>query len=486
MIPKLLKNPRVQKWSLFTSLVLSLGFNLSMNPQAPQLARNGGFHTMDLAQSAPDKAAVNPADPNLAFGSIINLGDKTSDERLKGYGVVLTLNVEGDKVSYIIKKKNSTEGYSSEGCEECNRKSIDTPKQFDKNNASHIQAIIAQIADQEQARLMKAPKTESKVADGKDKKSDEKDSNSMFVESCRKKSDDEIMQCQYDAITSDIEACPKWSSSCESKLKAKLKPFEDLFKACSKSKISKSKFKSTEDVDCDSAKDFAESILEDVPSESALKKAASFLQATLIDRSATYRDQLVKRHVDPLSVSNLVKTQFDRSAGTYSVQVPQYDTNGRFVKMVDAVSPYPANGSYGSSVLNHLLSNDRFKSQDAAADFFKSNFYDALSDTRTALYKSDISAFTYPTADAETGFSGITPPDLSQYRGLVTSRSGGTAVPAMPTVDAVPANTNRPTGSTVSTQVIPGTVMQSSTPGYMSNTTSGTLLSPAQRGQIRQ
>lgn len=484
MIPKVLMNPRVQKWSLFTSLVVSLGFNLSMNPQAPQLARNG-VQTMDLAQlAAPASTGVNTADPNLAFGSIINLGDKTSDERLKNYGVVLTLNVEGDKVSYIIKKKTSTEGYSSEGCDECHRKSMDTPKQFDKNNASHIQAIIAKIADEEQDRLMKAPKLS-----GKDKKeeatakSDEKDGREMFAESCRKKSDDELMDCQYSVIQAEIEACPKWSSSCESKLKAKFKPFEDMFKACTKGK--KSKFKSIEDVDCESAKDFAENILEDVPSEYALKKASSFLQSTVIERSAAYRDQLVKRHVDPLTVSNLVKTQFDRTAGTYSVQVPQYDSNGRFVKMVDGVSPYPANGTYGSSVLKHLLTNDRFKSQEAAADFFKSNFYDALSDTRTALYKSDVSAFSYPSVDLETGYSGIQPPDLSQYRGMTTSRSGGAAIPAMPTVDAVPANT-RPAGATVNTQVTPGTVMQNSGQGYMSNATSGTLLSPAQRGQLRQ
>jgi len=454
MIPQVFKTPRFQKWSLFTSLVLSLGFNLSMNPQAPQLARNQ-VHTLDLAQlAAPATTGVNPADPNLSFGSVINLGEKTSDERLKQYGVVLTLNVEGDKVSYIIKKKN-TEGYTSEGCEECSRKYIDTPKQFDKNNAAHIQAVLAKIAGIEQEKLMKAPKTEGKDNKAEaDKKSTDKNGHEMFAESCRDKSDDEIMDCQYDVITKEIEACPKWSASCESKLKAKFKPFDDMFKACSR-RTSSSRLKSAEDTDCDSAKEFAENILADMPSAYALKKAASFMQTSVLNQTSNLRDQLIRKHVDAVTLNNWVRAQYDRTAN-----------------------------AYGSSVLKNLSLNDHFKSQDAVLDFYGVNYNDALVDTRKTIMTTDLSTGSFPTIGFDSTGYGITPPELSQYRGILNTRTGGITMPNMPTVDAVPASNRPAPTSQISNQVVPGTVMQSSGPGF-TPTVGGTLLSPAQRGQFR-
>lgn len=58
-------SPRQQKWGLFLVLAGALGFNLSMNPEHfNNIARNEGFHSMDLAQTADPKAKADDKAPD--------------------------------------------------------------------------------------------------------------------------------------------------------------------------------------------------------------------------------------------------------------------------------------------------------------------------------------------------------------------------------------------------------------------------------------
>lgn len=488
MRPRFLTNPRLKKWSLFSGLLLAVGFSLSWNPELAQIARNE-IHTLDLAQSAPPAkdGKVNPADPNL-FGSVLNLGEYVQDERLNKYGVVLTLDTTGSRISYLIKKKKeNTEGYTTEGCEECLRKSVSTPEQFQATNINHIKSVIADIAMTNQKSLLEAAKkiseTTATTAKRDDPKREEKSEasrvNEKFAEKCRSKSDEELMDCQYEELKIVLESCKKNDRACEKTSRAMFKPIEELFKNCSSAtNARRSQFKTEEDVDCKYAQDLAETILSELPSEYALKKAANYLRATVNDSSAQLRDRLVKNHTDPNMAGDYIKNQFDRMAGTSSVLVPQYDNTGKFVKMEEAVNQQPSRNSYGLKVQSLLQSNEKFKSNEAATEFFHQNFYDSLMLTRTALFKNPM-GFTYPTSDIDIGTSssGIVPPDLSKYR--ANSYRGTQTLPPMPQIAPAPSFTGvgaLPTATAPTAQPQGG--------GYQPSTT--TVLSPAQRGQIQR
>jgi hypothetical protein len=470
-----LKSPRFQKWSLFTSLIASLGFSLSMNPQIANIARHGGVQTMDLAQTAappaPPASAASAATASVtpaaaapaaavaqaatAQGERVrsqvtavataaspsedpaskmfietffdakkfhNLAEETGDDRLGNYAVNTTLIKNGDKVevSYlIVKKKSETEGYSAIDCDVCTRKSL-AVKGLNEKTKSDLQALIVKIATLEQENLIKAAKADAKKGKKKDgdksddvevAKRDEQD-RKIFAEQCRKEDDDNILQCQLDYLYDLAGDCEK---GCDSKARVAFKPFEELFRACAKARNgSIVKFKSVEDVDCASAEIMARDMLSDLPSKAAVQKATRFLQASVMNKVERRSNELKKRHVDPQIAGAELRGYFDRLTGSFDMMVPKYE-NGKYVGMVKTTTELPVPNSYGHSLMGLLSKNEAFKTSEQAQDFFKENFYDSLASTRRSLVQNPM-GYTFGDINIDEGLITQSIAEMGKFR----------------------------------------------------------------------
>jgi hypothetical protein len=88
-------SPRQQKWGLFLVLAGALGFNLSMNPEHfNNIARNEGFHSMDLAQTADPKTKP---------------GEKKADDKDKKDDKAADKTADKDKTAEKADSKEKTE-----------------------------------------------------------------------------------------------------------------------------------------------------------------------------------------------------------------------------------------------------------------------------------------------------------------------------------------------------------------------------------------
>ena len=118
------QSPRLQKWGLFGLLAVSLGFNLSMNPEhfnnIARHERSEAYQMIDLAQTAaPAAAAVAPATKTVVAQPAASEQKVSFDKGGKSYqGTVTAVKVAESTITVATVK---------ELCSECLAQNYDIP-----------------------------------------------------------------------------------------------------------------------------------------------------------------------------------------------------------------------------------------------------------------------------------------------------------------------------------------------------------------------
>lgn len=475
-------SPELKKWGAFGTLVVTLGFSLSWNPQQPFIARNElGIVSTELASATDDNRAE------------IDMG--TVSDQYRGIKAKVTY-LEKDKQFVVVTSRVDSEGKSIETCEPCNKARISNDKEYSLKNENDLLSIAYKIAnDPKLKEFASKKKEEDKKSEGKDKVASE--------DPCEDKAGDAELTCRMEVYTSAVTACKdaklvtskkklkEGEKSCDQKLTDAFAPIEAAMKKCSSTR--RLRADSDLELDCDSLKDFAQDdILAESPSTAQIRKTLKFLGAGLNAQLAADQARLRQAGAQPTQIEQQMAFEMENLVGASAIQSMVYNpATGQYQKQYTVV---PARGA-SNAFYSALQGNDRFKSSQAVDSFFNDNFFKNYSSLR-------LNDLNNPTGNvlATYNFESLTnsigvPSNLAEYRG--SQVRGATTIPALPVMANVGNQQNaqynnglpyQQQGQQYNQQGQPynrvgTTVFQPTTTTIPNN---GTLLSPAQRQQLPQ
>lgn len=358
------------------------------------------------------------------------------------------------------KKKSDTEG-TTENCDACKLSERRGQSNVNLNNIGDLRGIALRFMKDNQDTLVKQTEQDKKSKDSdSDVASIDKNAKGkgQFVEKCRKLDDDEIMDCQLEALIEKRDSCSKYDASCKSQISALWKPIQKHLKECMQGRARTnsalrrdSSFdpddfdRDMDDDNCADAKDVALQAIEGIKDNKIRTQTIKLLQYSV--RETIKSEQLYAR----------------------SKKMSNAEASVRLVGMLDSTSR-----QMGSQILSSLYNSENYSSNpEYYMRMYDSNFATPLWSARDGLLNNPLS-YEFGALNVES----TAPSNIAQYRQRATTGS----VPQPPPIArADGSNSSFSANNLNRSSAIPTNNSNFRPQQQQQLPTSGQLLSPAQR-----
>jgi hypothetical protein len=408
---------QAQKWGLFGALVLSLGFNLSWNPQLTQIARHEiKAGSMELASE--DKIVVDL--------------EQINSKKYKNLEMEVRQGPKADGknklLGRIVQKKSAiTEGQVAETCKECTElRDLGITANF--SDVSDVTAAVIFQKVKEQDELVSTTKVEIKES-----------ASIKASDKCADEEGQDLLDCKMETYESLVTSCDsksgKEKKACNQELKVELKDSFSTIKKSYSACLKRSRTRISEDIDCEALAEFAiDTVIPNGPKDQ-VSDSSKFLKARADRELGALLADMDAKKVLPFEQNRILQSHLFKMGAT-----PRQVFNAQTLRWEMQIDPIPRAGTWLGDIYDSYTANSNYGHDgDDATRAFVDSIYGPYRDLQLKTVTtpagtgtgSALEYFKSTTSTSDLYTTTAAPVNLQQYRGPVPT----SGIPVPPPMD---------------------------------------------------